>query len=121
VYPAFFALYPTFEKLRQVRALQYSNGVRALPMWVSYVLFDFLFVVVISTVCTIAVSQEAHWWFGPGYLFPVLMLYGLASTLFVYVISLYATSQLGAFAFAAGGEAVMFLLSLMAFIVSINQ
>lgn len=32
-YPAFFALYPTLERLRGVRALQYSNGVRALPLW----------------------------------------------------------------------------------------
>jgi hypothetical protein len=32
-YPAFFALYPTIERLRGVRALQYSNGVRSLPLW----------------------------------------------------------------------------------------
>jgi len=32
-YPAFFALYPTIERLRGIRALQYSNGVRSLPLW----------------------------------------------------------------------------------------
>jgi hypothetical protein len=32
-YPAFFALYPTAERIRGVRALQYSNGVRSLPLW----------------------------------------------------------------------------------------
>ena len=31
-YPAFFTLYPTIERLRGVRALQYSNCVRSLPL-----------------------------------------------------------------------------------------
>jgi hypothetical protein len=51
-------------------------------------------------------------------MFPVLILYGLAATLFAYVISLAARSQLGAFAYAAGIQALMFLLSIMTFAVS---
>lgn len=50
VYPAFFALYPTVERLRKVRALHYSNGIRAAPLWVAYLAFDFAFVLVISAV-----------------------------------------------------------------------
>jgi ATP-binding cassette subfamily A (ABC1) protein 3 len=50
VYPAFFALYPTVERLRKVRALHYSNGIRAAPLWLAYLLFDFSFVLVISAV-----------------------------------------------------------------------
>ncbi|KAK9427506.1 hypothetical protein V1505DRAFT_379941 [Lipomyces doorenjongii] len=120
VYPAFFALYPTREKLHKVRALQYSNGVRAAPLWFAYALFDFLIVLPIAAVCTAVISQQAKWWFGAAYLFPVLALYGLASILFVYAVSLVASSQLAAFAFAAGTQAVMFLLSLMAFILTEN-
>lgn len=52
VYPALFALYPTQERLRNVRALHYSNGIRALPLWLAYTTFDFLFVLVISGVTT---------------------------------------------------------------------
>lgn len=50
VYPAFFALYPCVERLRNVRALHYSNGIRAGPLWLAYLTFDFLFVLVISAV-----------------------------------------------------------------------
>lgn len=50
VYPAFFALYPCMERLRKVRALHYSNGIRAGPLWTAYLTFDFLFVLIISAV-----------------------------------------------------------------------
>ncbi len=118
VYPAFFALYPTFERLGKVRALQYSNGVRAAPLWFSYALFDFSFVIVTAVINTIVISQQLPFWFAVGNMFPVLALYGLAAILLSYAISLVATSQLAAFAFAAGSGAVMFLLSLITFIVS---
>lgn len=52
VYPAFFALYPTIERLRKVRALHYSNGIRAAPLWLAYLTFDFFFVLVISAAVT---------------------------------------------------------------------
>lgn len=52
VYPAFFALYPTIERLHKVRALHYSNGIRAAPLWLAYMMFDFCFVLVISAVVT---------------------------------------------------------------------
>ena len=35
-YPAFFALYPTLERLRNVRQLHYSNGVRSVCLWSAY-------------------------------------------------------------------------------------
>lgn len=50
VYPALFALYPCMERLRKVRALHYSNGIRAGPLWTAYLTFDFLFVLIISGV-----------------------------------------------------------------------
>lgn len=50
VYPAFFALYPCVERLRNVRALHYSNGIRAGPLWLAYLTFDFLFVLIVSAV-----------------------------------------------------------------------
>lgn len=52
IYPAFFALYPTVERLRKVRALHYSNGIRAAPLWMAYLIFDFSFVVLISAIVT---------------------------------------------------------------------
>jgi len=109
VYPAFFALYPTVERLRNVRGLQYSNGVRSLPLWLAYVSFDFIVVIVVSVVCIAIFAASSSAWYYIGYVFLVFLLYGLASTLLSYVISLVAGSQLSAFAFAAAGQAVMFL------------
>ena len=37
-YPAFFALYPTLERLRNVRQLHYSNGVRSICLWSAYLM-----------------------------------------------------------------------------------
>lgn len=44
------------------------------------------------------------------------MLYGLASTLFAYVISLFCKTQLSAYAFAAAGQVVGFLIYLIAYL-----
>jgi ATP-binding cassette subfamily A (ABC1) protein 3 len=52
VFPALFALYPTQERLRNVRALHYSNGIRAVPLWLAYTTFDFCFVLIIAAVTT---------------------------------------------------------------------
>ena len=115
VYPAFFALYPTVERLRNVRGLHYSNGVRVAPLWLAYTMFDFVIVVVASALCVIIFAAVSDVWYHVGYLFVVFFLYGLASTLLSYVISLFSRSQLAAFAFAAGGQAVLFLLYFIAY------
>ncbi|KAH0545393.1 hypothetical protein FGG08_000534 [Glutinoglossum americanum] len=116
-FPGFFALYPTGERLRNVRSLQYSNGVRALPLWTAYVTFDFL-VVLASSVIIIGLFAGASTgvWYHLPYLFVVILLYGLASILLAYVISLFAKSQLAAFAFCSGGQAVLFLAYFIAYL-----
>ena len=107
VYPAFFALYPTLERVRQVRALQYSNGIRSAPLWIAYFAFDFVFVVIISIV--IVVIWPLYWngWFAIGYLWIALVLFGLASTAYSYCCSLLVHSQLGAFAASAGTQCLL--------------
>ncbi|EXJ91967.1 ATPase [Capronia epimyces CBS 606.96] len=115
VYPSFFALYPTIERLRHVRGLHYSNGVRPAPLWLAYTAFDFVIVLITSAVAVIIFRAVTGIWYHIEYLFVVFFLYGLASTLLSYVISLFSRSQLAAFAFAAGGQAVMFLLYFIAF------
>lgn len=120
VFPAFFALYPTIERLRQVRALHYSNGVRPLPLWFAYLLFDFTVVLLISTIAIIIFAASHDVWYGLGYLYLVMLLYGLASILLSYVISLFSRTQLSAFAFSAGGQAVMFLVYLIGYMVTLT-
>lgn len=109
VYPAFFALYPTIERLRNVRALHYSNGVRALPLWLAYMTFDFIIVLLVSAIAVIILLTYSNIWYHGEYLFLVFFLYGLAATLMSYVVSLFARSQLAAFAFAVLIEVITFL------------
>ena len=115
-FPGFFALYTTIERLRNVRALHYSNGVRAAPLWIAYTLFDFTIVVLASAVAIIIFTAVSDVLYAPGYLFVIFVFYGLSATLMAYTVSLVTSSQLATFAFAAGGQCSMFLLYFIAFI-----
>ncbi|KZF20389.1 P-loop containing nucleoside triphosphate hydrolase protein [Xylona heveae TC161] len=120
VYPAFLALYPTMERLHNVRALHYSNGVRSLPLWLAHFGFDSILILVISAIVSILFAALYSHWFHVGYLFLIFLLYGLTSTLLSYVLSLFAPSQLAAFAFSAGGQAVMFLIYFIGYMCSLT-
>ncbi|KAI1211292.1 P-loop containing nucleoside triphosphate hydrolase protein [Annulohypoxylon truncatum] len=115
-YPAFFGLYPNIERRRNVRGLQYSNGVRSLPLWVSYTAFDFAIVLVSSALVVAAFAASSDVWYHVDYLFLIFILYGLASILFSYVISLFCGNQLSTYAFSAAGQAVGFLIYLIAYL-----
>lgn len=119
LYPAFFAIYPTYERRSQVRALQYSNGIRPFPLLFSYWIFDLVFVLIITAGCTAMISSAAPW-FGLGYVWFVQVLYGMASILFVYLIALMGRSQPAAFAFAFIFQAVMYALSIVTLLVRIS-
>lgn len=117
-YPGFFALYTNVERLRTVRALHYSNGVRAGPLWIAYTLFDFCIVLLVSAITTIMFAASAPAaFYAVGYLFVVFMLYGLSALLMAYVVSLFTTSQLATFAFASGGQCVFFLIYFVVYMV----
>jgi len=77
-YPAFFGLYPSTERRRFVRALQYSNGVRPFPLWAAYLIFDFSLVLVTSAIVTGLWSGLSDIWYHLEYIFVVFFLYGLA-------------------------------------------
>ena len=50
----------------------------------------------------------------------IFVLFGLSATLMSYVVSLWTTSQLATFAFAAGGQCIFFLLYFLAFMIIIT-
>ncbi|KAK9448257.1 uncharacterized protein V1518DRAFT_384962 [Limtongia smithiae] len=115
-YPAFAALYPTMERIQHVRALHYSNGLRVMPLWTAYLLFDAALVFVSSVVCVIIFGASNPYWYGLGYLFLIMLLYGIASVLFAFVISLIAATQLAAFALTAAFQCIYFLVYLIAYL-----
>ncbi|KAH8171967.1 aldehyde dehydrogenase family protein [Sarocladium implicatum] len=109
VYPAIFTLYPTFERLKGIRSMQYSNGATALPLWLSHLGFDFLITIMLASISVSIFLTMTSVLYELGYLFLVLILYGTAATLLSYILSLLARSQLGAFALAACIQAGAFL------------
>jgi ABC-type multidrug transport system ATPase subunit len=115
LYPAFFALYPSNERRRFVRGLQYSNGVRPFPLWISYLLFDFIFVLVSAALVTAIWVGMSNIWYHIGYVFVVMFLYGIAATLLAYVVSLFTKTQLATYAWAAALQAIGFLAYLIAY------
>jgi ATP-binding cassette subfamily A (ABC1) protein 3 len=115
-YPGFFSLYPTVERTRNIRGLEYSNGVRSLPLWLAYIAFDFLIVLFSSALSVTIFAAASSAWYHVGYLFLVFSLFGMASILLSYVVSLFARTQLSAYAFTAAGQAVLFLVYLIAYL-----
>ncbi|KAF7553231.1 hypothetical protein G7046_g7158 [Stylonectria norvegica] len=115
IYPAFFALYPSMERRRFVRGLEYSNGVRPFPLWAAYLLFDFTIALVSSAIVVAVWAGISNVWFHLGYVFLVLFFYGLASILMAYVISLFTKTQLSTYAWAAAAQAFFFLIYLISY------
>lgn len=109
LYPAFYALYPTLERLRNVRALQYSNAVKPLSLWLTHILFDLGFTLVISIVSTVLLSIGTRLWYHLPYLFLILLLYGISSSILSYIVSMLARSPLAAWALCASGQVVFCL------------
>ncbi|KAJ4254367.1 hypothetical protein NW762_009961 [Fusarium torreyae] len=114
-YPAFFALYPSSERRNFVRGLQYSNGVRPFPLWIAYLLFDLIIVLVTTAIVAAIWSGVSDIWFNLGYVFLVLFLYGVTSTLLAYVVSLFTKTQLGTFAWAAASQTLIFVVYIIAY------
>lgn len=117
VFPAFFALYPTAERLTRVRALHFSNGIKSVSLWSAHIAFDGLWVLLISLITVVVIAlRTPDAYYAVGYLFPVMVLYGWAAVLAAYNISLFASSQLAAFAFAAAYETLGFLVFFIAYL-----
>ncbi|KAK9369798.1 hypothetical protein V1509DRAFT_652144 [Lipomyces kononenkoae] len=70
--PAFVSLYPASERLRKVKALQFSNGLKPLSLWLAYTLFDFAFALATCVICIGILSSARDELFGLGYFFLVL-------------------------------------------------
>ncbi|RMY79480.1 hypothetical protein D0863_00083 [Hortaea werneckii] len=116
-YSGFFALYPTFERLANIRNLHYSNGIRPAPLWLAYWLFDGGFAVVVAVVSVAMFGSLSDVWYAPSYLCVVFFLFGLSSIFLAYLVSLFCRSQLAAFAFVAGGQAICALIYFLLYLV----
>ncbi|KAJ7083357.1 hypothetical protein B0H15DRAFT_911901 [Mycena belliarum] len=117
VFPAFFAMYVSKERRSSVQAMQFSNGLHnPVGLWLGHLMFDTMFTLIMATTVTIIFGRASDQFHGLGFFWLVMMLYGIAGTLFSYCVSLVVVSPLAAFAAVAGYQIVMFLLYLAGYL-----
>ncbi|KAH7372040.1 hypothetical protein BKA66DRAFT_180011 [Pyrenochaeta sp. MPI-SDFR-AT-0127] len=107
-YPAFFALYPTNERISNVRSMQYSNGIRPVPLWLSHLSFDSIFILLISVIATALLYTSTPVWTGLGFIFLVFLLYGIVAALLSYVISMFAKRAVTAWFLVTLGQVIIY-------------
>lgn len=116
VVPGLFGLYVNKEKRTNVRGLEYSSGARSLALWSSHLLFDFAIILVAMALVTIIYASTSHVWYHVAYLFPVFMLYGLASMLISYLMSMVWSSALATYAATTAFTGIGFAVYLIAYL-----
>ncbi|KAH5480910.1 hypothetical protein HBI22_043750 [Parastagonospora nodorum] len=107
-YPFFFALYPTNERISNVRSMQYSNGIRPVPLWLSHLSFDTIFVLGISVVATALLTASTPIWVDLGFVFLIFFLYGIVCALLSYIVSMFAKSPVTAWFILALCQIIMY-------------
>jgi ATP-binding cassette subfamily A (ABC1) protein 3 len=88
--------------------MQYSNGIRPVPLWLSHLSFDGMFVLLVSAVATILLSVSTPTWVGLGFVFFIFFLYGIVCALLSYVISMFAKTPVTAWFIMALGQVVLY-------------
>lgn len=88
--------------------MQYSNGIRPIPLWLSHLAFDGIVVFAISTVAVAILAGSSPVWFGLGYIFIILVLYGFAAALLSYIISMFARSAVTAWFMVTLGQVIFY-------------
>ncbi|KAF9045107.1 hypothetical protein BJ165DRAFT_1346335 [Panaeolus papilionaceus] len=117
VYPAFYSLYVSKERITSVQAMQLSNGLTdPIGMWLGHLMFDTISVVILSTIIAIVFATASNQFHGVGLLWVVLVLYGITGALFSYCVSLMVSSPLAAFATGAGYQFIIFILYLASYL-----
>ncbi|CAL1693884.1 unnamed protein product [Somion occarium] len=117
VFPAFFSLYVSNERRSAVQAMQLSNGLAdPVGLWLGHIMFDSVFCIIPATLIVIIVAGASNQFHGLGFLWLILVLYGIVGTLFSYCVSLMVASPLAAFAASAGYQIIMFILYLAAYL-----
>ncbi|RDL30175.1 uncharacterized protein BP5553_10453 [Venustampulla echinocandica] len=109
-------IYPAFEKINRVRALHYCNGVLPVALWLGYLLFDIQIILIQSIVvwALLFAGSAAKVWYASNYLFGAFILFGIATYLGTYLLSLY--TRKAAFAIAAGIHILLFVLYLVSYV-----
>ncbi|KAF4611855.1 hypothetical protein D9613_004347 [Agrocybe pediades] len=111
VFPAFAAIYVSRERCSSVQAMQFSNGMSSpAGLWLGHLMFDIIPSSILTTVVITVFGVASRQFNGLDYMWCILFLYGICSTLFAYCISLFTPSPLAAFAAVAGYQFITYAL-----------
>jgi ATP-binding cassette, subfamily A (ABC1), member 3 len=107
-------IYPAFERINRVRALHYCNGVSPFALWVGYLLFDMQFIIIQALFVwgLLFVGKPSQLWYEGNYILGAFILFGIATYLGTYFLSLFVKKA--AFAIAAGIHTLLFVLYVVA-------
>ncbi|GLB43544.1 putative ABC-2 family transporter protein [Lyophyllum shimeji] len=121
VFPAFFALYVSRERRSSVQAMQMSNGLAdPVGLWLGHLMFDTIISTILATIIIIVFATASNQFQGLGFLWFVMVLYGITGALFAYCVSLLVASPLAAFATVAGYQVIMFVLYLSGYLLTLT-
>ncbi|KAH7922678.1 P-loop containing nucleoside triphosphate hydrolase protein [Leucogyrophana mollusca] len=121
VFPAFFSLYVSRERRSAVQAMQLSNGLSdPIGLWLGHLLFDSIFSVTLATIIVIIFATTTNQFHGLGFVWFILVQYGIVGALFAYCVSLFMASPLAAFAAVAGYQIVMYILYLAGYLLTLT-
>ncbi|KAM0252803.1 hypothetical protein ACHAQJ_007542 [Trichoderma viride] len=116
IFPGLFGLYPNTERLKNVRSLQYSSGVRTLPVWAAHLLFDFGIILVPMILAAMIFVVSSNSWYHGGYLFPIFIFYGLTTIIVSYFFSLISASSMATYAMTSVVQGLGFAIYLIAYL-----
>ncbi|KAJ5093890.1 hypothetical protein N7456_009751 [Penicillium angulare] len=109
-------IYPIYERVSNVRALQYSNGVSPFALWTAYLLFDTQFIIMESLVVygLLFILPTNTVWYSPSAIFGAFVLFGIASYLGCYLLS--NVIRRGGYAAALGIHIILFVIYIVAYV-----
>ncbi|THV46424.1 hypothetical protein BGAL_0387g00030 [Botrytis galanthina] len=108
-------MYPVFERINNVRALQYSNSVSSAALWTAYLIFD-MHIGLITSVVTWAIifsGGNSRIWYESTFILFAILLFCIATYLGLYLCSLFL--RRAAFAVAVGVHIVLMVAYLVAY------
>lgn len=88
--------------------MQYSNGIRPVPLWLSHLSFDTIFVLGISIIATALLTASTPIWVDLGFIFLIFFLYGIVCALISYIVSMFAKSPVTAWFIMALCQIIMY-------------
>lgn len=111
-------IYPVYERVNNVRALHYCNGVSPAALWIGYLLFDTQFILIQSIFAwgLLFAGPLSKLYYESGYILGIFILFGIATYLGSYLLSLLVKKA--AFAIAAGVHIFLFVIYLIGYIVN---